>query len=124
MPVPNLVIPSTGLQAQTPVAKPDGLSAQVGGLVDALQSYGKGAMDAGDTGSGDQAVSTSAQGELLSVAMPAPSQAGILDAMRQFDANGRSNQVAGLTPVAAVVNPLGRGHKPGPDDNLLVTPKV
>jgi hypothetical protein len=95
----------------TPVSD---LRAQVGGLVDAMQAYGNSSTlpaqtDAPKLVTGSSSGGGAAQSSVL----------GMVDAMKQFDANGKPLLTATAAPAGAVPTTLNTGVNRKPDSDLL-----
>jgi hypothetical protein len=120
----SLAMPESALTAPvvttaTAVGAPtQDLNAQVGGLVDAMQAFGSsGSTKAADSGSPNLNVPTASAKPLASGLL------GMVDALKQFDANGQpALAVPAATSVAGTIN-LKTGLPPKPDGETLALGK-
>ena len=115
-------VPIVAAAPANAIVQPDGLNLQVEGLVDALVSFGKSGLVTEVVESNDQVKTVQSLGELF--AAPGDQHlAGIVDAMKQFDTNGRLTHLTAVVPLAGSLTPLGGASRPNADNDFLAAPK-
>ena len=118
----NLQLPPATLAADNSapaVATPDPMRSQVGVLVDAMAAYaGNGSVTLGEA-SGESLASK--QAVPMPVAMAAPAVTGMLDAMKQFDANGQPVLSGASGQLGQVSTTLNTTILRKPDTDILAS---
>jgi hypothetical protein len=111
--------PASEVAPPTPVAPVSDLRTQVGGLVDALQAF----SSSGSGGAGG------ASGDAIPLTKEAPQMAasggggmlGMVDALKQFDANGKPLSMGTSGPQPATSVTLNTGAPRKPDTDILAS---